>query len=75
MRIYFPFDTEQCDAKLAPKFEEYEKGLTSYYEGDWKSARTHFKSCGLELAQIFLDRMGLKKAPKGWNGIWTMTTK
>lgn len=75
MKIYFPFDAYTCAPELQPKFEEFEAGLEPYYSGDWKSARVHFKNCGLEVAQIFLDRMGLKKAPQGWNGIWTMTTK
>ena len=75
MKIYFPFDTERCDPELSKKFSEYETALVSYYSGDWKRARTHFKNCELEVAKVFLDRMGLKKAPEEWSGIWTMTTK
>jgi len=74
-RIYFPLDTkhqEQYDESL---FDTYEKGLQSYYEGDWNAARKSFKNCGLDVAQVFLDRMGTDKAPENWSGIWTMTTK
>lgn len=75
VKIYFPFDTHTCSPELQPKFTEFEAGLEPYYAGDWKAARAHFKNCDLEVAQVFLERMGLKKAPQGWNGIWTMTTK
>ncbi len=56
-------------------FEPFERGLSAYYAGDWTEARKAFKSCPLEVAQVFLDRIGTKKAPEDWNGIWTMTTK
>lgn len=75
MKIYFPFDTITGDPAISKQFAEYEVALVAYYSGDWKRARTHFKGCGLEVANVFLDRMGLKKAPEGWSGIWTMTTK
>ena len=64
------------DEALLPKYELYEKGLEAYYSGDWKNARKNFKNCELnELTEVFLERMGNKSAPEGWNGIWTMTTK
>lgn len=75
MKIYFPFDTETGDSELTKQFAEYEVALVSYYNGNWKMARSHFKKSDLEVAKVFLDRMGNKKAPEGWNGIWTMTTK
>ncbi len=75
-KIYFPFDTNEMDKELLPKYELFEEGLQAYYDGDWKSARKHFKNCELnDLTQVFLERMGNKSAPEGWNGIWTMTTK
>ena len=75
-KIYFPFDTNEMDNALLEKYETYEKGLQAYYDGDWKTARKEFKNSGLEeLIQVFLERMGNKGAPEGWNGIWTMTTK
>ena len=75
-KIYFPFDTNEMDEALLPKYELYEKGLEAYYSGDWKNARKNFKNCELnELTEVFLERMGNKSAPEGWNGIWTMTTK
>jgi len=75
-KIYFPFDTNEMDKELLPKYEQFETGLQAYYDGDWKSARKQFKAAGLpELTEVFLERMGNKGAPEGWNGIWTMTTK
>lgn len=56
-------------------FMLYEKALAAYYAGKWKEARKCFKECKVEAAQVFLDRMGMKGAPEGWNGIWTMTSK
>lgn len=74
-KIYFPFDNEELDSNLIEKYEVFEKGLTAYYEGNWKEARKQFKDCALEVTEVFLERMGNKSAPEGWNGIWTMTTK
>ena len=75
-KIYFPFDTNEMEKDLLEKYEIYETGLQAYYDGDWKTARKQFKSCELnELTEVFLERMGNKSAPEGWNGIWTMTTK
>lgn len=75
-KIYFPFDTNEMDESLLAKYETYEKGLQAYYDGDWKTARKEFKNSELdELTQVFMERMGNKGAPEGWNGIWTMTTK
>lgn len=86
-KVFFPLDTDSSStgtadaaASSAAQYSEsafalYEKGLDAYYSGDWKEARRYFKECGIETADVFLDRMGLKGAPEGWNGIWTMTSK
>ena len=75
-KIYFPFDTNEMEKELLDKYEIFETGLQAYYDGDWKTARKQFKNCELpELTEVFLERMGNKSAPEGWNGIWTMTTK
>lgn len=79
-KIFFPLDLEQEDSDYAEyfteeKFEEFEKGLQAYYRGDWKTARSQFKKSNLSVGQVFLDRIGLKNAPAGWSGIWTMSTK
>ena len=75
-KIYFPFDTNEMDNALLAKYDLYEEGLQAYYSGDWKNARKNFKNAELpELTEVFLERMGNKSAPEGWNGIWTMTTK
>lgn len=77
-RVFFPLDTQRATGEAFnenARWAVYEQGLKAYYEGDWKEARRCFKDCGLEVAEVFLDRMGLKSAPEGWNGIWTMTSK
>ena len=75
-KIYFPFDTNEMDNALLTKYDLYEEGLQAYYSGDWKNARKNFKNAELpELTEVFMERMGNKSAPEGWNGIWAMTTK
>ncbi|MBQ0051138.1 MAG: adenylate/guanylate cyclase domain-containing protein [Treponema sp.] len=56
-------------------FETYSTALQAYYQGDWSTARKEFKKCGIEAAEVFLERMGNKSAPENWSGIWTMQTK
>ena len=74
-KIFFPFDCETMEESVSQKYEIFEEGLKSYYEGDWKAARKSFKDADLEVTQVFLERMGNKNAPEDWSGIWTMTTK
>ena len=75
-KIYFPFDTNEMDNELLAKYDLFEEGLQAYYSGDWKKARKSFKNSELpELTEVFMERMGNKSAPEGWNGIWAMTTK
>lgn len=74
-KIYIPFDTNETDSLIFKKYDIFEEGLKSYYEGDWKSARKSFKESELEVAKVFLERIGVKNAPEDWSGIWTMTTK
>ncbi len=74
-KIYFPLDTNEADPETGDKFTVFEDGLAAYYGGDWKTARRKFKDCGLDVSEVFLERMGLRSAPENWSGIWTMTTK
>ena len=79
-KIYFPLDRQMKDEDYAnsyteERFRDFEEGLKAYYKGDWKTARAGFKRSDLDVAHVFLERMGLKSAPAGWNGIWTMTSK
>ena len=76
-KIYFPLDCESNEnpENIEEKFAVYESALKSYYEGDWGSARKEFKKCGIEAAEVFLERIGNENAPKNWSGIWTMQTK
>ena len=58
------------------QFEIYEEALQAYYSGDWKNARKLFKKVKMEVAEVFMERMGARgNAPLKWKGIWTMTTK
>lgn len=74
-KIYFPFDCQEMDNDLLTKYELFEEGLTLYYQGEWKKAVKIFKSCELDVTEVFLERMGTQEAPEDWRGIWTMTTK
>lgn len=74
-KVFFPLDTDGDGKYQDEAFIIYEKALSAYYAGDWKEARRGFKECGMDVSEVFLDRMGLKSAPEGWSGIWTMTSK
>lgn len=76
-KIYFPLDTEnEAQRELIKDFELYEEALQAYYSGDWKNARKLFKKVKMEVAGVFMERMGARgNAPEKWKGIWTMTTK
>lgn len=74
-KIYFPVALDECEEGTAQKFDIYEQALSAYYKGDWTQARACFKKCNLEVAQVFIERMGRQSAPADWSGIWTMTTK
>ncbi|HKL86680.1 MAG TPA: adenylate/guanylate cyclase domain-containing protein [Treponemataceae bacterium] len=74
-KVYWPVEKDRLDDELINDLALFNKGLISYYEGDWEAAFTDFKQCTLPLVAVFLERTVGKKSPKGWNGIWTMTTK
>ncbi|MBQ9625708.1 MAG: adenylate/guanylate cyclase domain-containing protein, partial [Treponema sp.] len=66
----------EAQKKLMDGFEVYEEALKAYYDGDWKSARKLFKKVKMEVADVFMERMGARgNPPDKWRGIWTMTTK
>lgn len=73
-KIYFPLEIPASSGEES-RFELYENALSSYYSGDWDTARAQFRECGIEAAEVFLERMGTSSAPKNWSGIWTMQTK
>ena len=76
-KIYFPLDTEnEAQQKLIGQFDIFEEALQAYYDGDWKNARKLFKKVDMEVADVFMERMGARgNAPDKWRGIWAMTTK
>ena len=73
-KIYFPMIASNTNDERE-KFAQYEAALDAYYKGDWDTARMKFKDCGIEAADVFLERIGTQSAPKNWSGIWTMQTK
>jgi class 3 adenylate cyclase len=75
VRIFFPIDVTESDEETISKYEKFEIALKAYYEGDWTKARRLFNATKMTVANVFLERMGNKKAPEDWSGIWTMTTK
>ncbi|NLK45159.1 MAG: adenylate/guanylate cyclase domain-containing protein [Treponema sp.] len=74
-KIFFPYDTLQPDENLEKQFEDFEEGLQNYYSGNWAEAKKHMRKSGLDVAEIFLQRMSVRNLPENWSGIWTMTTK
>lgn len=74
-KIYIPLAINETEPKFIEKYDIFEEGLQGYYEGDWKLARKKFKACELDVAKVFLERIGVRSAPADWSGIWTMTTK
>lgn len=74
-RIYWPIRIEYLDAALEAECDAFERGLASYYSGDWPEAIERWKPVTLPLVEVFRERVGGASAPKEWNGIWAMTTK
>ncbi|MCR5219080.1 adenylate/guanylate cyclase domain-containing protein [Treponema sp.] len=74
-RIYFPARSDQLTEEEKNTFDQYEKALNFYYQGDWTKAKAEFKKCSLETSQVFIERMESSSCPKNWSGIWTMQTK
>ena len=74
-KVYWPAKKEVIDDEVEKSLDEFSEGLKLYYDGDWPRAYKHFKACVLPLAEVFRFRTKDRKCPRGWNGIWTMTTK
>ena len=74
-KIFWPVRGSLMDEAMEKDMAEFSKGLSFYYDGDWKSAYKRFSACTLPLAEEFRERTGKNKCPKEWDGIWTMTTK
>jgi len=74
-RIYWPIRSEFVDDSFEAEAVLFEKGLSAYYAGDWPTAREHFKTVKLPVADVFRERIAGENAPDNWNGIWAMTTK
>jgi len=73
--VYWPVQKQIIDKKFQKNIDSFSKGLALYYKGKWKEAFTSFSECSLPLAEVFKFRTQNHTCPKGWNGIWTMTTK
>ncbi len=84
-KIFFPSDTHSDTEDVAAAFAVYGEALELYYGGKWSESRKKFRQYKKSMegarpayagvADVFLNRMGLKEAPADWRGIWTMTAK
>ncbi|TVR71570.1 MAG: adenylate/guanylate cyclase domain-containing protein [Spirochaetaceae bacterium] len=74
-KIFWPVHQSSMDEELRHDIELFSEGLHSYYQGDWVAAVEHFDRCKLVVSDVFRERISGKRAPEGWNGIWTMTEK
>ncbi len=74
-KIYWPLLKKSMDEDLEKNSALFSEGLRLYYEGQWPAAYKQFARCALPVAGIFRDRTRNNTSPKGWDGIWAMTTK
>ena len=74
-KVFWPIKRDQIDDNFLENLKIYKDALKLYYKGSWKEANTLFTKCSLPAADVFRDRTTANDCPKGWNGIWTMTTK
>ncbi len=74
-KIYTPLDLTATDDDILMKYGLYEKALVLYYNGEWGKAKRAFEKTELPAANVFISRIGSRKAPEEWSGIWTMDTK
>jgi class 3 adenylate cyclase len=74
-QIFWPIERARVDEKFEKDIEAYSEGLQLYYEGKWADSTRAFKRCGLKVAEVFTRRIEGQRAPRNWNGIWTMTEK
>ena len=74
-RIYWPVLKKTLDPDMEKDIALFSQGLELYYQGQWPAAYKEFARCALPVADIFRDRTRNNTSPKGWDGIWAMTTK
>ena len=74
-RIYWPVFARDVDESFQSEIQRFQEALHYYYEGDWRKAETLFRELSLPCCRVFLERISDKTPPKGWSGIWTMTSK
>ncbi|MFP4509819.1 MAG: adenylate/guanylate cyclase domain-containing protein [Spirochaetaceae bacterium] len=74
-QIFWPIERGRIDEQFENDIEAYSEGLQLYYEGKWAESTRAFKRCGLKVAEVFTRRIEGQRAPRNWNGIWTMTEK
>ncbi len=73
-KIYWPLPIKAFE-KNRQDFEDYERGLYHYYEGNWDKTREYLSGCRLPSAKILLNRIERSQAPSDWSGIWVMKEK
>ncbi|URA09937.1 adenylate/guanylate cyclase domain-containing protein [Thermospira aquatica] len=74
-RIYWPLLRREMHEETKRDIELFARALQHYYVGEWEEAERLWRGTSLPCVPVFLERIEGKKPPKGWNGIWTMTSK
>ncbi|MGE5558501.1 MAG: adenylate/guanylate cyclase domain-containing protein [Bacillota bacterium] len=75
-KIYWPIPGKilENNTGLRTALDNFSRGLSLYYSGDWENAHRVFAATPLALAEIFKKRT-LTKCPEKWDGTWIMSTK
>lgn len=73
-KIFWPVIEKNLTDDMKKEIAAFQRGLESYYEGQWSTAKKEFKQCSLSLCDVFKERTS-EERPENWKGIWTMTTK
>ncbi len=74
-RIYWPMLRADVSDTIVREIELFGRALQHYYAGEWEEAESLWRGLSLPCVSVFLERIEGKKPPKGWNGIWAMTSK
>lgn len=74
-KVYWPILEQYMTKALEKDLKIFEAALQKYYDGTWSTALREFKKVNLPLAEVFIERISRKKAPRNWKGIWAMQSK
>ena len=74
-KVFWPIFKKDLNPSMRQDIRHFSEGLIFYYAGQWKKAHRCFQQCSLPVAEVFVNRTVDGRAPKKWNGIWTMDSK